>query len=91
MEGRVIMTMRLEFPLLFLILCLLNTFRYFELFEPFGLWGYIISPIPFMLICWVLIHKFNLGNKRVGNGIGILVLISGPIISVLYNVLIGAI
>ncbi|UOQ46834.1 hypothetical protein MUN88_12080 [Gracilibacillus caseinilyticus] len=71
------MTMRLEFPLFMFIMFLLLAFNYFELFESLGMWQYIIGPIPLMLLGWILFDKLKLNEKRVGNGVGVMIILSG--------------
>ncbi len=77
--------MKLEFPLFMLIMFLVLAFNYFELFEFLGLWQYIIGPIPLLLLVWILFEKLKLNEKRVGNGVGVMIILSGFIIGILFD------
>jgi hypothetical protein len=79
------MTMRLEFPLFMFIVFLLVATRYFELFEFLGVWQYIVSPIPIIFLFWFLFDRLNLKDKRIGNGVGVLILLLGPAVLILFD------
>ncbi|MDL4842381.1 hypothetical protein [Aquibacillus rhizosphaerae] len=82
------MTMRLEIPLFMFILFLVTGLQYSEFFEPLGWWQYLIAPLPMMLLVWLLFDKLNLKEKRVDNGVGVLIILSGATIWIILEVFI---
>ncbi|WP_226036582.1 hypothetical protein [Aquibacillus saliphilus] len=77
--------MRLEYPLFIFIFFLLSGFGYFELFAPLGWWQYLIGPLPMILVFWLLFDKLNLKEKRVDNGVGLMIVLSGLVIWIILD------
>lgn len=69
-------TMKLLYPLNSSLVFICVGIGGSSLLDTLGFWKYIIFSIPIFIICWLL-GNFKIYEKRVGIGIGILVVLSG--------------
>jgi len=75
---------RLGFPLYFSVLFIVIVVGTSPLFNKFGFWKYIIIGVSVSFISWLL-GKFNIPAKRVALGVGILIILLGFIVGIVFD------